>query len=82
MNIFSILDSLAVTPIEAIDETGLVDVAAVLKEVNSIDSKRNFSYTKWNEKDRHSIRKYLSDNGAEAAVRKFKKEVYDLERMY
>lgn len=75
MNIFSILDSLAVTPIEAIDETGLV-------EVNSIDSKRNFSYTKWNEKDRHSIRKYLSDNGAAAAVRKFKKEVYDLERMY
>ena len=51
---FSILDLATATSIKAIDEIGAIGVAAILKEVNSIDSKRNSSWTKWSEKDRHS----------------------------
>lgn len=67
-----ILDSPNATPIEAIDEIDVVDFAAVLKEVNSIDSKKNSFYAKWSEKDRYSTGKYASENGVAAAAKNFK----------
>ena len=60
------------------DEIGVVDVAAISKEVNSIDNKRNSSNTKRSEKDGYSIGKYASGNSIAAAVRKFKSKFLTL----
>ena len=69
---FFILESPTVTLIETIDKIGVVGVAVIWKEVNSVNSQRNSSHSKWSEKDRYSIGKYTSENGVAAVVRKFK----------
>ena len=48
--------------------------------MESIGSKRNFTYTKRSDKDRYLIGKYISENGVAAAVRKFKKKFPDLNK--
>ena len=70
--IFFILESPTVTLVETIDKIGVVGVAVIWKEVNSVNSQRNSSHSKWSEKDRYSIGKYTSENGVAAVVRKFK----------
>ena len=66
--------SSTIAHLEAVGEKGETDAAAITTEVGSIGSKRNFTYTKWSNKDRYLIGKYASENGVAAAVRKFKRK--------
>ena len=51
---------------------GELDFQVVQDEVAQKKSKRKTSYQKCSEEDRFKIGKYLSENGASVAVRKFK----------
>ena len=51
---------------------GELDFQVVQDEIAQKKSKRKTSYQKYSEEDRFKIGKYASENGATAAVRKFK----------
>ena len=72
------LDSSTIAQVEAVREIGEIDAAAITTEVESIGSKRNSTYTKWSDKDRYLIGKYISENGVAAAGRKFKRKFPNL----
>ena len=75
---FPVLDSSTIAQIKAVQEIGEIDAAAIMTKVKSFGSKRNSTYTKWSDKDRYLIGKYISENGVAAAGRKFKRKFPNL----
>ena len=57
---------------------GELDFQAVQDEIAQKKFKRKTSYQKYSEEDRFKIGKYASENGATAAVRKFKNSFPDI----
>ena len=57
---------------------GELDFQVVQDEIAQKKSKRKTSYQKYSEEDRLKIGKYASENGATAAVRKFKNSYPDM----
>ena len=57
---------------------GELDFQGVQDEIAQKKSKRKTSYQKYSEEDRFKIGKYASENGATAAVRKFKNSYPDM----
>ena len=51
---------------------GAIDIAEIAQENELARRKRRQVYNKWSDEDRYKVGKYASENGAAAAVRKFK----------
>ena len=64
--------------VESTSDLGAVDSASIAEEISSTTSKRKSKYEKWNPKNRYLIRKYASENGNAAAIRKFKPDYPNL----
>ena len=61
---------------------GAIDIAEIAQENELVRRKRRQVYNKWSDEDRYKVGKYALENGAAAAVRKFKGTFKNLKRKY